>query len=83
MSARYAGFETSDRELILNISRPRQLARHALKRKRKFTSKSMHTSNDLAVEVVDVAIVDVAAIADVVALVVVPGEPVLMACSKV
>ena len=43
----------------------------------------MHTSNDLAVEVVDVAIVDVAAIADVVALVVVPGEPVLMACSKV
>jgi hypothetical protein len=78
MSARYARFETSDRELIPNISRPRQLARHALKRKRKFTSKSMHTSNDLAVEGVAVA-----AIADVVAVVVVPGDPVLMARRKV
>ena len=83
MSARYAGFETSDRELIPNISRPRQQAKHALKRKRKFTSKSMHTSNDLAVEGVAVAIVAVAAIADVVVVVVVPGDPVLMAPRKV
>jgi len=77
-AARYAGFGTSDRELIPNIPRPRQQARRALKRKRKFTSKSMRTSNGLAVECVAAA-----ATVDVVAVVVVPGDPVLMARSEI
>lgn len=76
MSARYAGFGISDRQLTPNISRPRLQARRALKRKRKFISKSMHNSNGLPVEGVAVA-----SIVDVVAAVVVPGDSVLMARS--
>jgi hypothetical protein len=59
------------------MSRPRLQARRALKRKRKFTSKSMHTSNGPAVGGVAVA-----AIVDADAVAVVPEDPVLMARSE-